>query len=105
MEHYQIAVLGGGPGGMNAVKEALRHGQSVVLVEDAQIGGTCLNRGCIPTKALLRGLGAGLDTAAARDKADQIVTMLRTGAESMLRQSQATLVRARASVPEPGTVV
>jgi dihydrolipoyl dehydrogenase len=105
MEHYQIAVLGGGPGGMNAVKEALRHGQSVVLVEDAQIGGTCLNRGCIPTKALLRGLGAELDTAAARDKADQIVTMLRTGAESMLRQSQATLVRARASVPEPGTVV
>ena len=49
MEHYQIAVLGGGPGGMNAVKEALHNGLSVVLVEDSQIGGTCLNLGCIPT--------------------------------------------------------
>ena len=105
MEHYQIAVLGGGPGGMNAVKEALHNGLSVVLVEDSQIGGTCLNRGCIPTKALLRSLGAGLDTAAARDKADQIVTMLRTGAEGMLQQCKVPLVRARASVPEPGMVV
>lgn len=49
----RIAVIGSGPGGYVAALRAARHGAAVTLVEKDLIGGTCLNRGCIPTKALL----------------------------------------------------
>ena len=48
-----IAIVGGGPGGYTAAHEAALRGRSVVLFEADLIGGTCLNRGCIPTKALI----------------------------------------------------
>ena len=51
---YDIAVIGGGPGGYVAAVCAARQGARVVLVEKDTPGGTCLNRGCIPTKALIR---------------------------------------------------
>ncbi|HXK49184.1 MAG TPA: dihydrolipoyl dehydrogenase [Clostridiales bacterium] len=50
---YKIAILGGGPGGYTAAVRAAQLGMSVILIEKAQLGGTCLNWGCIPTKALL----------------------------------------------------
>jgi len=50
----RIAVLGGGPGGYSAAFEAARLGAEVTLVEKDRLGGTCLNRGCIPTKTVLR---------------------------------------------------
>ncbi|MCI2049140.1 MAG: FAD-dependent oxidoreductase [Lachnospiraceae bacterium] len=50
---YDLAVLGAGPGGYTAALEAARLGLSVAVVEKDLVGGTCLNRGCIPTKALL----------------------------------------------------
>ena len=50
----QLLVLGGGPGGYPAAFEAADHGMQVTLVDEgAQPGGVCLNRGCIPSKALL----------------------------------------------------
>lgn len=51
---YDVVVLGGGTGGYVAALEAAKKGQTVALVEQAKLGGTCLHRGCIPTKALLR---------------------------------------------------
>lgn len=50
---YKIAVLGGGPGGYAAAIRASQLGLSVILIEKSRLGGTCLNWGCIPTKALL----------------------------------------------------
>ncbi|MFC9976159.1 dihydrolipoyl dehydrogenase [Spirillospora sp. NPDC127200] len=50
---YDIVVLGGGSGGYACALRAAELGRSVALVERAELGGTCLNRGCIPTKALL----------------------------------------------------
>ena len=50
---YDIAVIGGGPGGYTAAAKAAAAGCSVVLFEQDELGGTCLNRGCMPTKALL----------------------------------------------------
>ncbi|MBO4563348.1 MAG: dihydrolipoyl dehydrogenase [Clostridia bacterium] len=50
---YDIAVLGGGPGGYVAAIRAAQYGKKVALIEARELGGTCLNRGCIPTKALL----------------------------------------------------
>lgn len=52
MKVYDIAVIGGGPGGYVAAIRAAQAGASVCLVEQERIGGTCLNHGCIPTKAL-----------------------------------------------------
>ena len=53
-EHFDIAIIGGGPGGYSTALRAAELGKSVVLIErDATLGGTCLNRGCIPSKTLL----------------------------------------------------
>src|SRR5665811_1030823 len=49
----RVVVVGGGPGGYVCAIRAAQLGTGVVLVEKDQLGGTCLNRGCIPTKALL----------------------------------------------------
>ena len=54
MEQYQVGILGGGPGGYVCALRAAQLGLSVVLVEGDRLGGTCLNRGCIPTKALIK---------------------------------------------------
>jgi len=51
---YDIVVLGGGPGGYVAAIRAAQLGKSVAVVEKAGLGGTCLHKGCIPSKALLR---------------------------------------------------
>ena len=50
---FDIAILGGGPGGYTAAIRAAQLGMSVALVEKDNLGGTCLNIGCIPTKALV----------------------------------------------------
>jgi len=52
MEHYQLTVIGAGPGGYTAALRAAGLGLRVLLVEKEHLGGTCLNHGCIPTKSL-----------------------------------------------------
>jgi dihydrolipoyl dehydrogenase len=52
-EQVGVLVLGGGPAGYSAAIRAAQLGQSVALIERSQIGGVCLNEGCIPSKALL----------------------------------------------------
>ena len=53
MNHYQLAVIGAGPGGYVAAIRAAQLGLKTAVIENRDVGGTCLNRGCIPTKALL----------------------------------------------------
>lgn len=55
METFDIIVIGSGPGGYPAAIRAAQLGKKVALIEGAEIGGTCLNRGCIPSKALIAG--------------------------------------------------
>ena len=54
METFDIAVIGAGPGGYPAAIRAAQLGAKVAIIEKEKLGGTCLNWGCIPTKALLR---------------------------------------------------
>ena len=53
MAHYELIVIGAGPGGYEAALHAAKLGKKVAVVEKREAGGTCLNRGCIPTKTLL----------------------------------------------------
>ena len=53
MTKYDLLVIGGGPGGYVAAIKAAQLGLNVALIEKDHLGGTCLNRGCIPTKSLL----------------------------------------------------
>jgi dihydrolipoamide dehydrogenase len=93
---YDIAVVGGGPGGYVAAIRAAQLGAKVLLVEREKLGGVCLNRGCIPTKTLLKsaerwrslqncaayGLRAdniGFDFAAVMARKDQVVAGLQAG--------------------------
>ena len=50
---YDLIILGGGPGGYNAAERAAHGGLKVACVEKRELGGVCLNEGCIPTKTLL----------------------------------------------------
>ena len=50
---YDLVIIGAGPGGYHAAIRAAQYGAKVALIEKDKLGGTCLNRGCIPTKALL----------------------------------------------------
>ena len=54
MKKYDIVVIGGGPGGYVAAIESARLGFNTALIEKDTLGGTCLNRGCIPSKSLLK---------------------------------------------------
>ena len=54
MNNYDLIILGGGPGGYNAAFRAAELGKKVAIVDDNNLGGVCLNWGCIPTKSLLK---------------------------------------------------
>jgi len=54
MKHYDVVVIGAGPGGYVAAIKGRQLGLTVAIIEKEEIGGVCLNWGCIPTKALLK---------------------------------------------------
>src|SRR5207302_505789 len=103
-ERYDVAVIGGGPGGYVAAIRAAQLGMRAACVDQrATLGGTCLNIGCIPSKALLQssekfaearsGLAAhgirvgdvGLDLAAMMARKDKVVRELTRGVEFLFR--------------------
>lgn len=115
---YDVAIVGAGPGGYVAAIRAAQRGMKVLLVEKDQVGGTCLNRGCIPTKALLRSAevfaitqaaaefgaqvdGAALDWAQVQKRKEQVVSRLRKGVESLLKKNQVALVQGTAALASP----
>ena len=101
---FDIAIVGGGPGGYTAAEEAAARGLSVVLFERDLVGGTCLNRGCIPTKALLHDAAPGASFEAIHARKQAVVTQLRGGIEKLLKQRKVTVVRGQATIVSPGVV-
>jgi dihydrolipoamide dehydrogenase len=116
-----VTILGGGPGGYVAALRAAQFGLNVSLIEADKIGGTCLNYGCIPTKALLRsaeifrlmrdgknyGCIAGdlkFDWTAASARKDRVVTTIRKGVEGLLAKRQVNLYRGRGTVLDAGEI-
>ncbi len=101
---FDIAIVGGGPGGYTAAEEAAARGLSVVLFECDFVGGTCLNRGCIPTKVLLHDAAPDASFGAIHARKRAVVLQLREGIEKLLRQRKVTVVRGRATIVAPGVV-
>ncbi len=110
MKKFDIAVLGAGPGGYVAAIRAAQSGRSVALIEKGYIGGTCLNRGCIPSKALLAnaevlhkirrseefGITVGaisFDYSKMHGRKQKVVKDIRESLERLIKSNQITIFR------------
>jgi len=119
---FELLIIGAGPGGYVAAVRAAQLGLKTAIVEKANFGGTCLNVGCIPTKALV----AGSDLLAATRNAgklgiiipeatadfggmmahkDSVVEMMRKGIKGLLQKNKVTLLAGTASFAGPNEIV
>src|SRR6476646_2081785 len=120
-DSFDVLILGGGPGGYVAALRAAQLGAKTAIVEKDRMGGTCLVRGCIPTKALLQsselysqakagapfGLVAenvGFDWAAAQKRKTAVVDQLVKGVEGLLKAGGVTSLRGSARLAGKGAV-
>lgn len=116
-----IAIVGGGPGGYVAAIRAAQLGKRVVLIEKDQVGGTCMNWGCIPTKFLLHETwlysamrqnrfltgpvsDIGCDWPSVQQEKQKRVDRLIQGIEFLLKKNGVTLIRGSASLKDAGRV-
>jgi dihydrolipoamide dehydrogenase len=122
MSQKKVAVIGGGPGGYVAAIRAAQLGAGVTLIEKDRIGGTCLNRGCIPTKALLADakllrslkrspvfhslLPEDLDPLESMmERKRKVVQEMVKGIELLLESHRITLKRGQADLSGPNNIV
>ncbi|MCT4783700.1 dihydrolipoyl dehydrogenase, partial [Exiguobacterium himgiriensis] len=125
---FEVVVIGGGPGGYVAAIKAAQAGKRVAIVEASKLGGTCLHRGCIPTKALLKaahvyqtakhGETYGVETGPVTFNLERaqvfkrdLVAGLEKGIEHLMKQGKIEVFHGKASIlgpsifsPQPGTV-
>lgn len=118
---YEYGIIGGGPAGYTAGMLLAKKGHSVILFEKEHLGGTCLNKGCIPTKALLHSseiyhsvVNSGeiglktevseFDFAKVAEKKDKIVEKLRKGLELAVKNSGVKTVYAEANIKDRNTI-
>ena len=119
---FDIIIIGAGPGGYETAADAAAHGLTVAIVERDQMGGTCLNRGCIPTKALCRnaevinlmreaevwGVKTGemaFDYAPVFERKEAVVKQLREGVEMLMSVPGITVIKGEATLKDANTVV
>ena len=100
MTTTDLIIIGAGPGGYRAAEYAAKQGLKVVIFEAGEVGGTCLNVGCIPTKTYVH----AATFAEARERMAQVVLQLRSGVESILSHPNITLVREKATFTDAHTV-
>ncbi len=118
---FDVVIVGGGPAGYVAALRARQLGLSAALVERAELGGVCLNWGCIPTKSLLRtadlwrqlscagdfGIRTGemtFDFAKVIERSRDVAARLNQGVRHLLHKAKVGVVAGRASLRERGTV-
>lgn len=118
---FDLIVLGGGPGGYTGAIRAAKLGKKVALIEKGSVGGTCLNRGCIPTKALLHsaelysskseweelGISAEnvrLDENKIYERKAKVVSTLRDGVKSLVKANGIELIEGEGRLADEHTV-
>ncbi|MBP3787477.1 MAG: NAD(P)/FAD-dependent oxidoreductase [Prevotella sp.] len=100
MTTTDLIIIGAGPGGYRAAEYAAQQDLKVVIFEAAEVGGTCLNVGCIPTKTYVH----SASFAEARERMSQVVPQLRSGVEAILSHPNITLVREKGVFVDAHTV-
>jgi dihydrolipoamide dehydrogenase len=119
---FDLVVLGAGTGGYTAAFRAAQLGLKVALVDEDKIGGTCLHRGCIPTKALLESAGfvehvrhakdygltipgeAGIDYVQMAARKDQVVKRMWTGLKTLIDKNKVTWIAGRGRLEGPNKI-
>ena len=112
-----IIIIGSGPGGYHTAGYAASKGLKVVVVEEAHAGGTCLNCGCIPTKALCHeadkietvksftGEMPAIDFQKIADRKNQVISQLRSAVEGLMQAPGITYIKGHARLKDANTVV
>jgi len=118
MVEKDIVIIGGGPGGYVAAIRAAQLGGRVTLIEKDELGGVCLNRGCMPTKALLRGIELLESLEAGRDfgiqvgevsvdfsklmaRKDRVVKTLVSGVSGLMKSNSIEVIKGKARMVSP----
>jgi dihydrolipoamide dehydrogenase len=118
MEEFDLAIIGSGPAGYSCALRAAKLGAKVYLIEKKELGGVCLNRGCIPTKTLLHAakiysqakhsarLGIKIDNPSfslekLKSYKEEVVSQLRSGLENLLKAKKITLVYQEGKIVSP----
>ena len=92
MSETDLIIIGAGPGGYRAAEYAAKQGMKVTIFENNEVGGTCLNVGCIPTKTYVH----SATFAESRERMATVIPQLRAGVEGILSHPNITLVREKA---------
>ena len=100
MNNVDLIIIGAGPGGYRAAEYAAKQGLKVVIFEESEVGGTCLNVGCIPTKTYVH--SATFEEA--RQRMSEVVPQLRQGVEGILSHPNITLVHKKGVFVDAHTV-
>ena len=100
MNMSDLIIIGAGPGGYRAAEYAAKQGLKVTIFEGGEVGGTCLNVGCIPTKTYVH----SATFAEARERMAAVIPQLRAGVDGILSHPNITLVRGKAAFVDAHTV-
>ena len=121
MDNYDLLVIGSGPGGYVAAIKAAKLGKKVAIIEKRDIGGTCLNRGCIPTKTLMHSThflaearnmekagisftDINLDYDKLMERKDEVVAKIRNGIEGLFKANGVTVYQGAATISSHNSV-
>lgn len=121
MQKSDLIIIGAGPGGYETALEAAKAGLTVTLFEGSELGGTCLNAGCIPTKCLVRNAEMvsqfknaeqfgiddftfSLDFNKVMERKDNVVATLRAGIAQMMKMAKVNVIKGFAAFTDPNTV-
>ncbi|MGN0483638.1 MAG: dihydrolipoyl dehydrogenase [Lachnospiraceae bacterium] len=120
-ENFDLVIIGAGPGGYVAAMEAAKRGMKTAIVESRELGGTCLNRGCIPTKTIMhstdlfaelqKSAQIGIHVAEAsynmeeiQKKKDDVIEQLRAGIAMLMKKNKVTVYEGYGCITSPHEV-
>lgn len=118
---YDIVILGGGPGGYTCGIRASQLGKKALIIEKNEIGGICLNKGCIPTKSFIKNAQVlqtiknaqemGIDIPAYKadwnavlERKNNVVASMQNGLNAVLKQNSVTIIQGEAEIIDANTV-